>query len=251
MPGSIAESKAAVSLLFSEGERPSSETVREFLGNSGEYEISFAPSESEQVEGEPLWLELLANGLTFDLVGLAPGPLIELPPRRNSHAVDPLVGAKLEAISLTPSPHIATSVGMTPVLRSLAALAADLSAMSGVERIVWHSARSATEPETFRKAVGSWVDGGVFPGLVLTSIALAPDKGLQSEGFSLFTGQDLRIEPELAADPLKATKLAVRLFDLLVDMDPIRSREELVGPDGTRLQLEPSANGLFVRVSRA
>jgi hypothetical protein len=71
---------------------------------------------------------------------------------------------------------------------------------------------------------------------------------MHSEGLALFTGQELRLEPELVRDPAAAAKLAVRLIDHLVERGRIAKQEVTAGPDEGSLRLEPSANGQFVRV---
>jgi hypothetical protein len=73
---------------------------------------------------------------------------------------------------------------------------------------------------------------------------------MQSEGLALFTGQELRIEPELAEDKAAAAKIAVRLIDLLVAEGTLAAPRRIAGADGSPLRLEPSANGRFVRVWR-
>ena len=104
--------------------------------------------------------------------------------------------------------------------------------------------------ETDSKGVFRWVDGGVFPGLGLTSLAVSPDGGMQSEGLSLFAGQELRIEPELIADMTAGAKIGVRLIDYMVERGRIDAPQKVTGPDGQPLRLEPSANGRFIRVWR-
>ena len=95
-----------------------------------------------------------------------------------------------------------------------------------------------------------WIDGGVFPGLGLTALAVSPDGGMQSEGLSLFAGQELRIEPELIADMAAGAKIGVRLIDYMVERGRIDAPQKVTGPDGQPLRLEPSANGRFIRVWR-
>jgi hypothetical protein len=139
---------------------------------------------------------------------------------------------------------------MPPVIRSLAWLAATFTALEGVEAVAWHPARSWCGPGYFRDGVLRWVEGGVFPGLGLTALAVAPDGGMQSEGLALFAGQDLRIEPELMLDKAAAAKIGVRLIDYMVVSGPIEAPRRLEGPAGEPLRLEPSPNGRFVRVWR-
>ena len=136
-----------------------------------------------------------------------------------------------------------------PVLRTLACVAAALSELDRVEAIGWHAARCWCDPHAFRRAVTRWIEGGAFPGLMLASVTQAPDFGLHSEGLALFTGQELRIEPELTQDMTGATRLALRLFDYLTERGSLAEPEALTGPENSRIRLEPSANGRFVRVS--
>ncbi len=131
---------------------------------------------------------------------------------------------------------------MAPVLRSMAWLAAACTDLAGVEAVVWQAARRWSNPRDFRKGIESWIANGDFPGLLLTSLAPAPDGGLHSEGLALFVGQDLRIEPDLAKDLDAATRLALRLFDYLGERGKIVKTERVAGPAGERLELSPSAN---------
>lgn len=198
-----------------------------------------------------MWLELLANGLTFDLVGLAPGP--PAPPPRCAHryALPAEIEHEVqEAVTVRPGPHLAGGHTMIPVIRALAWLAAALSKIEGVDAIAWHPARCWSGPGYFRDGVLSWIDGGVFPGLSLTALAQSPDGGMHSEGLALFTGQELRIEPELMINKAEAAKLGVRLIDLLVESGRIDAPQRILAADGSPLRLEPSANRQFVRVWR-
>jgi hypothetical protein len=88
----------------------------------------------------------------------------------------------------------------------------------------------------------------VFPALGLTALAEVGDGGLHSEGLAFFTGQELRIEPELAGDKAAAARLAVRLINELVERGRIDQPERIAGPQGEPLKLAPSENGRFVRV---
>jgi hypothetical protein len=196
-------------------------------------------------------VELLAHGLTFDLSGLTPGPPAESPPCVHGYGLAANSEASgLEAVTLCLGPHLAGGHALPPVVRSLASLAAALSAIEGVQAVAWHPARSWCGARYFREGVLRWVEGGVFPGLGLTALAVTPDGGMQSEGLALFAGQDRRIEPELMLDKAAAAKIGVRRIDYLVVAGPIEAPQRLAGPDGQPLRLEPSANGRFVRVWR-
>jgi hypothetical protein len=242
-------------LLFAPGDRPSGQAIAALARDKAGFAVSFDPAEGDDRDGAPAeagtWLELLANGLTFDLVGLAPGQPAELP------AADQMFGlpetfdpARMEAVTLRPGPHLAAGAGMLPVVRSLAWLAARLADLPGIRAVAWHPARCWSAPAHFRDLVLRWTEGGVFPGLGLASLSPMPDGGVQSHGLALFSGQELRLEPELARDRAAGAKIALRLMHWLVEHGRLDAQERLTGPDGQPLRLEPSPNGRFVRVWR-
>jgi hypothetical protein len=74
---------------------------------------------------------------------------------------------------------------------------------------------------------------------------------MQSEGLAFFTGQELRIEPELAAAGPRAAQIALRLIHALVERGPVEGPENVLGPSGEPLRLQPSPNRRFVRVTAA
>jgi len=209
------------------------------------------PPDSGSGEPRHNWLELLASGLTYDLVGLAPGPPCDLPPRSHAYGleVDP-EAVRLEVLTLSPGPHLAGGHVLLPVVRSLAWLGAVLTAIDGIEAVAWNAARCWSGPAYFRESVLRWIEGGVFPSLGLTALALDPDGGMHSEGLTLFTGQELRLEPELTSDKAAGAKIGIRLIDHLVKSGRVGQPQSIPGPSGTPLRLEPSANGRFVRVWR-
>lgn len=272
VPGSDGFSKSsAVSLLFAPGERPSSSAIRALAESTSDYALSLDPFASgpqlalvpghrgggslkgrdEGRRPDARWLEILANGLTFDLAGLAPGPGEDLPERAHVYGLaEDEAAAPLEAIRLAPGPHLTGGSTMLPVIRCLAWLAARLSALPGTRAVAWHAARCWSGPVHFRDGVLRWMEGGAFPGLGLTALAPVPDGGMQSEGLSLFTGQELRMEPELALDRAESAKLALRLIHMLVENGPVTDMERIALPGALRLRLEPSANRRFVRAWR-
>lgn len=246
---------SVASLLFAPGRRPGAEQIRALADSDASFVVSLEPDAPEQiVPGAALtvrWIELLANGLTFDLDGLAPGEPLTLPPRGHFYGLPTQVQDQpLEAIRLRPGPHIAAGGRMLPVLRQMAWLAARLAALPGVQVVAWHAARTWCGPAHFRESVTRWMDGGAFPGLGLTALAPTQQGGLQSEGLALFTGQELRIDPTLASDRAAAARLALRLLHWLVDNGRLDGPVHLAGPGGEPLLLEPSTNGHFVGVWR-
>ena len=139
---------------------------------------------------------------------------------------------------------------MLPLVRGIASLAAALSALPGVRAVGWHAARAWSAPDYFRGSVMRWVQGGAFPGLGLTALTFTSDGGLQSEGLALFTGQELRIAPELVGDRAAGARLALRLLHMLVEDGPVDACSWLSGLAGEPLALEPSTNRRLVIASR-
>jgi len=236
-----------VTLLFRHGARPDAAAVRALAESTRAFSVSHDPTERVDSSDESdNWLELLINGLTFDIHGLAGGTVAEMPALRHSFGLDD-AGA-VQAVSLLAGPHLAGGENMMPIVRSQLALSLRLATLPGVVAIVWTPAQSAMAVDHFNTLVSTWLEGGAFPALGLTAFSLALDGGLQSDGLAFFTGQELRLEPELAEDGIAATKLAVRLINQLVEYGKVTERFEMTGPDGAPLVLEPSANGAFVRV---
>jgi hypothetical protein len=243
-------------LMFAAGCRPDVEAIRNLAEREGGFSISQFLSPRSVSAGEAstdsiaaqLSLEMLSNGLTFDLVGLAPGAAAEGAPCVHGDALAGIAG--LEAVNLRFGPHLSGGHAMMPLIRSLAWIAAMLSALDGAAAVAWHPARRWCGQDFFRDSVFRWINGGGFPVLALTSLAATSDGGMQSEGLALFTGQELRIEPELAVNSVKAEKTATWLVEHLAEAGRVEAAQRLESPGGLFLRLEPSANGRFVRVWR-
>ena len=235
-------------LLFRPGERPDAARLRQAIAAHDGIGISHEPPAGE-AEGQG-WVELLRDGMTFDLAGLAPGDPAPLP--MLEHRFDcpaDLLESRKVALRLTPGPHLAAGAHTLPVVRTMAGLADTLArALPQVRALAWAPAASLIGPGFFASTVEAWLAGGPFPALGLTAFRPTLDGGLQSVGLGFFTGQELRVEPELAADRTAATRLAVRLVNLLIAAGRLEGPERVTGPDGSPLRLEPSANGRFVRV---
>lgn len=196
------------------------------------------------------WAELLLDGMTFDLDGLAPGRGLDLPASKflfdaPADAEDPLT----ECLRLRPGPHISGGQRSLPVIRcALRLLCLVAEQASELAAIYWGPAKSKIGRQYFLRVIGAWLNDGPFPALGLTAFKPTIDDGLQSEGLSFFTGQELRIEPELAHDKVEATRLAARLVNQLVPFGRLDGPEIVTVPDGRTLRLEPSINGRYVRV---
>jgi hypothetical protein len=237
----LSEAPGGVALLFRSGARPDAPGVRALAEGSDAFSIA---------RGDSDWLELLVNGLAFDLTGLGETPAA-FPSARHRFGLGEAELGAVEAIALGAGPHLAEGAAMMPVVRSQFLLTLELAALPGLVAIAWKPAQSWMAVDYCTRIASAWLEGGAFPALGLTVITDALDGGLQSEGLAFFTGQELRIEPELAEDRAQATRLAVRLMNELVVQEAVEARHEFVGPDGAALILEPSSNGRFVRVRTA
>ncbi len=238
----------AVVLLFARGHRPVVSAFHRLSLEQGQFAVTL---EGDDPGGEGNWAELLANGLTYDLAGLAPGDsamgvtggqLFGLP-----GDFDP---SAYESVSLSPGPHLVSGGPMVPVLRCLAWLAAEMAGMEHLHAIAWRPAHSLCEPAYFRDVVMRWIGGGAFPGLGLTTLVPRADGSLQSEGLALFTGQELLLEVDPAMDQAQAGKVALRLLHWLVENGRVTETMSLTGPSGETLLLEPRPEQGIVRVWR-
>lgn len=202
--------------------------------------------------GQQDWIELLSDGLTFDLSGLAPGPASAFPVIE--HRFDwpePSGPGTHETLTLRPGPHLAAAGRSIPVIRVMLALACDLVRFfPDLAAIGWGPARSVIGRRFFESVTTAWLDGGPFPALGLTAFAPTTDGALQSIGLDFWIGQELRIEPPLGNDRVAATRLGVRLVNHLVIMGGLTADDRIVAPDGTRLVLRPSRNRALISVWR-
>lgn len=243
------QAAAGLTLLFAEGHRPSAQEIAALAANSAVGPGGFAVS--HRPDGEATWLELLASGLTFDLAGLAPGAPVPLPARRHVFGLDgPELPDSIEAIRLTPGPHVAGGGTLIPVVRVMTGIAARLSRLPGVRAVCWNPAGICIETALFGRIIESWLAGGVFPALGLTALTHGPDGGVHSDGLAFFTGQELWLEAGPEETPAETAKLAVRLIHHLVEEGGFHSVGELIAPDGSTLDAEPSRDGRVLRVWR-
>ena len=198
------------------------------------------------------WIELLRDGLTFDLSGLAPGPASHFPDLMHRFDLPALpTAADFEAMTLRPGPHLAAGGGSLPVNRAMLALGCDLvRQLDDLVAVVWTPAGSAIGRRFFESVTSAWIEGGPFPALGLTAFVETQDGALQSVGLGFWIGQELRIEPPLSHDRVAATRLGIRIVNHLVIGGPLGSDDRIVAPDGTRLVLRPTANRAMISVWR-
>lgn len=257
-------------MLFAPGQRPTRAAIAGFLSRQQSVLLSHDPvgdadgelavaQGSDAGAAKPnaaaqheVWVELLREGLTFDLRGLAPGPSPAAPEIlwRFDFAADPDAPA-FEALAIVPGPHLAGGERSLPVLKGMLGLARDLTQhFADLQAVFWQPSGSAIGRRFFESVVTAWLDGGAFPALGLTTFEETADGALQTVGLALWVGQELRIEPPLTHDKVAATRLGVRLINQLVMVGGLEESERVVAPDGTRLVMQTSRNSQFIRVRR-
>jgi len=201
---------------------------------------------------EKNWLELLRDGLTFDLTGLAPGRPCDPPVIEHRFDLEGITGlSSCDAMRIVAGRHLVGGKRTMPVVRGLLALARDLvHHFDDLQAVVWPASKSAIGRRFFESTTTAWLEGGAFPALGLTAFRESIDGAVQSVGLDFWIGQELRIEPPLSSDRVTATRLGVRLVNQLIMVGGLEESERIIAPDGTRLVMRPSRNGRFIRVWR-
>ncbi len=243
-------SLSGFSLIFATGQRPGADDIAGLLASNIAAARAFTITHRPAViEG---WVELLANGLTFDLSGLSPATPAVMPNTRHRYGFAPDAPTTVdgESIAISAGEHLSGGKNLVPVVRGMAGVVVALLTLPGVRAVVWGPSQTIMAADYFGRAIGAWLAGGAFPALGLTALTRDPSGAIVTEGLRFFTGQELRIEPIVAKDPAAAGKVAIRLIHSLVGGWAVQSPVEFAGPDGERLCVEPSGNGRFLRVWR-
>ena len=248
-------------LLFEEGRRPDRGQLLSAIADIPSASVSHDPSLKGEPEGESAansdpahsgdWLELLQWGITFDLLGMGPGPSVAVPEIAYRFGCDVDAGAEgAEAIAIVPGPHIADGAHSLPIVRAMLDLGSGLAqGLEGVLAVCWSPARSAMGVGVFSRSVEGWLAGGAFPSLGLAGFAMQDDGTMASEGLAHFTGQELLLDGRLAADPVAATRLGARIIHELVASGRLEEPREFETTDGALVKLLPAASGETIEVS--
>ncbi|TAD76588.1 MAG: hypothetical protein EAY70_09345 [Sphingomonadales bacterium] len=249
---------AELLLLFAKGKRPDRHAIRVLAGRLPTLIVSHDPLADDAPHAEALWpgqlhwLELLRDGLTFDLSGLEPGPAGDFP--QLVHRFDlPTMPAdsEFEPMSLRLGPHLEAGGNSMSLMRGLMAVACDMvRQFEDLAAVVWGPAQTAIGRRFFESTTSAWLDGGPFPSLGLTAFVETPDGALESVGLGFWIGQELRIEPPLSSDRVAATRLGIRLVNHLVMAGEITEDHRIIAADGTRLVLKPSCGSTIISVLR-
>lgn len=199
---------------------------------------------------EDAWLELMIDGMTFDLLGLAPDPGVAVPEIEHRFGCSGDIAAEtVEAVGLMPGPHIAEGAHTLPVVRALIGLGAALAEeVAEVSALLWTPSRSAIARPFFVRAVSDWLVGGPFPTQGLVVFAAKSSGPLRSEGLTFFIGQELELPPALVAMRVAETRLEARLVHELVALGRLAHPLEIIAEDGTPLLLDPGGGGDTIEV---
>lgn len=222
-------------IMFAPGKRPAASALAA-LGTTGGFTISHLPP------GEPHWAELLRNGLTFDLCGLAPGAASPLPPAGAEGYVraglaNGVPDQAAEVLVLHAGPHLAGAESLLPVVRT--AVEIMLALLDDAVAVAWLPARTLVSPRLFADAVKPWLAGGAFPAIALAG--LVRDEGqVRSTGLTFFVGQDFALSGRDGAPAGEAEgRAALRLVDWIVAHGPVREACQVDLAGGGSLWLEP------------
>ena len=247
-------------MLFAPGSRPSSGDIVRLASADGAFTVTGAgevgqefqrgSSSRDQLSPGRDWVEVLANGLAFDLAGLSSGPACPDPAQAYSYGFVTPPAEGVEAITMQPGPHLSGGGAMPPVVRCLAWLGAKLAELPGAQAVAWHPARSWSSPDYYRRSIIRWIEGGVFPGLGLTALAPVDGGGMRSEGLRLFIGRELQVDAGVASNEADLAKISLRLLHWLVESGGLDEPVSLTGPSGESLEMTCLPGGDYIGVRR-
>ena len=152
-----------------------------------------------------------------------------------------------QASSLRLGPHIAAGGHNLFVLREWFGLAHRIARVFGASSICWVPCAVVIGRDRLTERLRAWDGRGEVPVALLASFRPTLDGAIQSHGLAHFTGQEFRIEQQLAEGE-GGEALARLIFAHLFYSGRQEQTGELASPQGYSLRLEPSANGRFVRV---
>ena len=244
--------KAKVLLLFPAGGRPDLPTIRKTIDQIGAITISAEPGAlpAEASSKSSLWVELLCEGMTFDLCGLAGGCAAATPDLRDTRGLL-ADAAGMEAIELKLGPHLEAGSRNLPIVRSTLAVGATLvGKLDGVLAVSWPASGAWLSPADFTRAIDGWLNGGAVPSPAMVDFRKSMANALQSVGLALFCDQELRLAPDLAMSDDDLRRLGIRIAGHLMHQGRLERVEEFSAPDGGLIRIAPSSNGRFVRASR-
>ncbi|MDN3645543.1 hypothetical protein QWY75_04880 [Pontixanthobacter aestiaquae] len=227
-------------MLFPAGKVPGGGLVRQAVSAIDGVTISHDPAavSTGHLSGAD-WLELVIDGLTFDITGFDCG------------IADGASVRGAETLAIAPGPHLSGGTYILPVLRGLLTLGAKLGCqMSDTLAVYWPPSSNSIPALQLLKVADDWNGGGAFPSEFLIRFNESSGGAFLSQGLSVFTGQELRLASDIADSTDMTTRLGWRLANQLVLTGRIDSTEDVTSPDGGVLRLAPSGDGNIVTVTR-
>lgn len=213
-----------------------SDLEAESLRGSG-FSVSHAPDVAEG------WAEVLRDGLTFDVHGLAGGPAQAVPSVNAGVGISPAELDGLATLALAPGPHLAGAQRLLPVIRVAANLLLDLARIGPAKAIAWLPAKLLIRVDLFERAVLPWLEGGPFPAPAFVALHGNAEGCLQSAGLNFFIEQEFLLQSAIPEKAAQLPRVAIRLIDWLVAHGPISSPTEAVLAGTGAVFLEVEARG--------
>ncbi len=225
--------RAVATLLFAPGTRPDADALAGLAQAEHAFAVSHRPA------GAASWVELLRDGLTFDLTGLAPkeGAATALANLRVGLPAG-FDASAYETLLLAPGPHLAGAESLLPVVQVAASLLLALATLPGLAAIGWLPAGNLVSPRWFIDAVRPWLDGGPFPALALAGLQRGEDR-VTSVGLAFFIGQEFTLHTGGERPGEQHARAAVRLADWLIAHGRVTQAQAVDLPGAGTLWLEP------------
>ena len=227
-------------LLFDSASRPGVQQVSALAAQHGDFAVI---QHARDPHGQ---VELLREGLSFDLSGLVPAEPWPSPEPANVVALpDGFSAEGLEILQLSPGAHLAGAEHLLPVVRVAAAMIRQLAALPGVQAVAWLPARLLISPKWFSESVGVWLAGGPFPVLALTALSRSPT-AFRSEGLRFLIGQEFVLMGRDGKLVEEESRIAVRLTDWLVAHGRVDAPREVVLAGVGPVWIEPQGPDLLM-----
>ncbi|HQS95320.1 MAG: hypothetical protein B7X90_03135 [Novosphingobium sp. 17-62-19] len=212
---------------------------REVMRGSA-FSVSHSP---DVLEG---WAEILRDGLTFDLRGLAGGPPRPLPEVKAGVGAELARFSDMAALTLYPGPHLAGAQRLLPVIRVAANLLIDLARIGPANAVAWLPARLLIRMDLFERAVRPWLEGGPFPAPAFVALHANSSGGLRTEGLNFFIEQEFSLQSQTETGIAQLPRVAIRLIDWLVAHGPVSIPTEAVLAGTGAVFLEVQDKGLIL-----
>lgn len=237
-------------ILFARDNRPTVRQVQKYC-SEGDFVDVGGPDLHDYPHkvdiAPPNGVGLQRSGLTFDFVGLAPGPAVPVPDLPHMDRLPDDIGFfGAHATSLRLGPHIEAGRRSQSILREWFSLAETILSSFGGIGVCWVPAEGVYSGVALASNLKVWAERGEMPVHLFARFRRTLDGAVQSQGLSFFTGQEFRIEPSLAGDDNDG--LARLIFSHLFYTGALLETAQLVAPDGHALRLKPTENGRYIRV---